>query len=112
MKISGRLEICGDPAGRQHVQQMFTDTRVNVSDHRVFLRYQAVVAPAAPRPTPWHRLPLPAADTATVGPAAKKTADRNPDTRSGASGSALWCAELVRRLFATVITDCRQILEG
>ncbi|MEV0133350.1 hypothetical protein AB0H83_33410 [Dactylosporangium sp. NPDC050688] len=72
MQIGGRLEICRNATGSEDVQQMLADSRVDVSDDRVLLRYQAVVAPAAPRPTPWHRLPLPAAATATTGSAAKK----------------------------------------
>jgi hypothetical protein len=72
VQVRGGLEIGGDAAGRQHVQQMLADPWVDVPDHRVLLRYQAVVAPAAPRPAPWHSLPLPAADTATTGSAAKK----------------------------------------
>ncbi|GAA2612937.1 hypothetical protein GCM10010399_49780 [Dactylosporangium fulvum] len=67
MQIGGRLKVCGDPAGRQHVEEVLPDPGIDVADHCVFLRYQAVVPPAAPRPTPWHSSPLPAVALATPG---------------------------------------------
>ncbi|GAB3859329.1 hypothetical protein GCM10027610_098560 [Dactylosporangium cerinum] len=71
VQIGGRLEVCRDPSGREDVQQMLTDTRVNVSDDRIFLRYQAVVAPAAPRPTPGTACPSPRPTPRRPGPPRK-----------------------------------------
>jgi hypothetical protein len=101
VQVGCRLQVGRDAAGREHVEQMLTDARVDVADHRVFGGHQAVVAPAAPRSTPGHRPPLPAA-IATGTDVPHSTAARNPDMPERAFGSALWCAVLLRRLIPTV----------
>nr|BFE75386.1 hypothetical protein GCM10020092_086870 [Actinoplanes digitatis] len=47
VEVGGRLQVCGDAAGRQHVEQVLTHARIDVARDRIVGRVESVVPPPA-----------------------------------------------------------------
>lgn len=46
VEVGGGLQVGGDPAGGQHVEQVLADARIDVADDGVLVRVEPVVPPS------------------------------------------------------------------